>query len=269
MKADSFGVRLRFFSKKHKKIFIALGISIGVWILLSRIGASYEPLDPKVLFSKESADAAKQYILSFDWAAPIVFLLLQVLQVIFAPVPGQASGFAGGYVFGWQWGVTYTMIGLTLGSLIVFILSRKFGRRFVEKLNGPEALKDFEELFLPSESKTGRLYEKSKQGVGSHGLLTYFMIMLLPALPDDLVCFIVGLTAIPIWQLTIATIVGRFPGMLVLSLVGDGFSKAESNAVLLVFIAVTVVCTALYFWKRQQIEAMMKRVALRSGRASI
>jgi len=101
----------------------------------------------------------------------------------------------------------------------------------------------------------------SKSGVGSHGLLTFFIIMLLPGLPDDLVCFIGGLTGIPIWKLMIATIAGRFPGMLVLSMVGDGFSKAQSNTVFIIFIAITLVLTVIYYWKHWQIEGCMRKAA--------
>ena len=277
METSSFGSRVALLYGWHKKLFNAFFVVIGLWILLTWLGSLSE------LF--KSADVAKQYILSFGAAAPLFFIGLQVLQVIVAPIPGQAAGFAGGYVFGWKWGIVYTMIGLTLGSFIVFVLSRRLGRGFVDKLNGAEAVRDFEELFLPSknqlddppqESKEdvgarrpkGRFkwlfretYDKSKETVSSHGLLTFFLIMLLPGLPDDLVCFVGGLTRIPIWQLVLATIVGRFPGMLVLSLVGDGFSKAQSNKFLFIFMAFTVLLTALYLWKRQGIEERMKKAA--------
>lgn len=257
------GARLRLFGTKHKKMLIALGLFIVVRLLLFQLCSSYDPLNPEVVRSKERADAAKQYILSFGRAAPVFLIMLQVVQVIVFPIPGQAPGFAGGYVFGWQWGVTYTMLGLTVGSWLVFVLSRTLGRRFVEKVNGAEALKDFAALFVPQASTSGRLYEKAKEGVSAHGLLTFFLIMLLPALPDALVCYIAGLTRIPIWQLMIATIVGRFPGMLFLSMVGAGFSKAESNVVFLVCIALTVGCTGLYVWKKPHIDARMKKVVFR------
>lgn len=260
-KSQSFGARLRILYGKHSKLFNAIFIFIALWILLTRIGSFYRPFSPKVLLSKQSADAAKEYILSFGTAAPAFFISLQILQVAVAPIPGQATGFAGGYVFGWQHGTLYTMIGLTLGSLLVFVLARKLGRGFVEKLNGPEAMKDFEELFLKERNPSGGIYGKSKQAVRSHGLLTFFIIMLLPGLPDDLVCFIGGLTRIPIWQLALATIAGRFPGMLVLSMVGDGFSKAQGNKVFLIFIGITLILTAVYLWKQPQIESLMKRAA--------
>ncbi len=44
--------------------------------------------------------------------APLVFISLQVLQVIFAPVPGEATGFIGGYIFGAGKGFLFSTIGL-------------------------------------------------------------------------------------------------------------------------------------------------------------
>jgi len=275
-----FWARGRFLYGKHRRLFKAIAIFLGVWVLLTWLGSFYEPFSPRVLLSKESADAAKNYILSFT-ASAVVFMALQILQVMVAPIPGQASGFAGGYVFGWQLGIIYTTIGLAIGSWIVFFLSRRFGRGFVEKLNGPEALRDFEDLFLKGEGSSPespnvrdevttvpgggvaapRTVAKGYAAAKSHGLLTFFVIMLLPGLPDDLVCFVGGLTKIPIWQLMLAQLAGRFPGMLVLSMVGDGFSRAESNTVFLIFIGITLIFTVVYFWKKQQIEGLMRRAA--------
>jgi len=56
--------------------------------------------------------------------APAIFIIVQVLQVLFAPVPGEASGFIGGYLFGTTRGFIYSSIGLTIGSWINFLIGR-------------------------------------------------------------------------------------------------------------------------------------------------
>jgi uncharacterized membrane protein YdjX (TVP38/TMEM64 family) len=260
---DSFLTRARELFGRHRRLLWLVLAVLVIWAALAWIGSMYKPLSPAVLMSKEGADAAKRYILGFGPGAPAFFIGLQVLQVVVAPIPGQAAGFAGGYVFGWRLGILYTMIGLGLGSGVVFVLSRKLGRKFVEKLNGAEAMKDFEHLFFPE--RAGGAYEKSKEAVGSHPLMTFFIIMLLPGLPDDLVCFIAGLTGIPLWQLMLATLVARFPGMLVLSLAGDGFSQAETNRLFVILVAATLLLTLLYFWKKDSIESFMRRMVGAKG----
>ena len=238
--------------KKHKKFVLAVAVFLILLIVVLLYSPRIQALHPKNV---------KSYILSFGAIAPIVFMLLLIAKVIFAIILGQAMGFAGGYVFGWKLGFAYTMIGLGLGSLMVFILARKFGRPFVEKFNAPEVIHDFENLLIPPASKVGHGVIKMKQ----HGLLAFFVIMLLPALPDDLVCFVAGLSRIPVWKLLLAALVGRAPGMLVLSLVGDGVSRETVNIIYVVFIAFWVAVTVIYFWKKKAIEDYMLRFAQKAG----
>ena len=63
--------------------------------------------------------------------APVFFIGLQALQVIISPIPGEATGFLGGYLFGEWLGFIYSTIGLTVGTLICFALGRKWGEPLV------------------------------------------------------------------------------------------------------------------------------------------
>jgi uncharacterized membrane protein YdjX (TVP38/TMEM64 family) len=45
----------------------------------------------------------RQVVNSSGWAAPLLFVCLQIGQVVFAPIPGDVTGFLGGYMFG-AWG---------------------------------------------------------------------------------------------------------------------------------------------------------------------
>jgi uncharacterized membrane protein YdjX (TVP38/TMEM64 family) len=252
----------KFYAKYSRLIHFILILAI-LWALLAWIGSYYRPFSPEVLLSKEGADNVKVYILSWGQFAPVFFIAIQVLQVVIAPIPGQAAGFLGGYVFGWKLGAAYTMIGLTIGTFLVLALTRRFGRAFVERFNAVEALKDFEGLFR-SGSAAGPpegAYSKSKRALSSHPLLTFFIIMLLPGLPDDLVCFVAGLSGVPVWQLLLAAVLGRLPGMLVLSMAGAGFSEAQTNRVFIAMAGAFVLFGVLYLWKQRQIEGFLRRVA--------
>ena len=56
-----------------------------------------------------------------------VFILVQILQVVIAPIPGQAAAFAGGFIFGFWKGWFLTTLGLVIGSLIAMTLARLLG----------------------------------------------------------------------------------------------------------------------------------------------
>jgi uncharacterized membrane protein YdjX (TVP38/TMEM64 family) len=71
----------------------------------------------------------KLFVLQFGVWSPIVFVLLQTLQMLFLIIPGAPFLIAGGYVFG-NLGIVYSVIGIMIGSMIVFGMGRLFGRPF-------------------------------------------------------------------------------------------------------------------------------------------
>lgn len=259
--------RIKLLYNSHRKLFNFVLAFIGAYALLNCIGFFYSPLSPEVLLSRENANALKQYTLGFGPAAPLLFVLIQGLQVIVIPIPGQVTGIVAGFVFGWKPGALYAMIGLTLGMTVVFSLSRRLGRRFVERLQGAAALAEFENLFLKGETQTGVLYEESKKAINSHELLTFFLIMLLPGFPDNLACLVAGLTRIPIRKLLLAAILGRLPSTLVLCLVGDGWSSEQSNFTLLLVTVGALVLTAIYLGQKHRIERLVYRLV--SGKTTL
>ena len=72
--------------------------------------------------------------------APLAFIILQTIQVIVAPIPGQTLAGVGGYLFGTLGGTASSMLGVALGSTVVFMLTRWFGRPYVERVVDADAL---------------------------------------------------------------------------------------------------------------------------------
>src|SRR5215471_10904097 len=80
----------------------------------------------------------KQTLREWGVLAPVVFIGLQALQVVIAPIPGQLTGLLGGYLFGQWWGLVYSTIGLTLGSLAAFGVARWLGVHYVQRFVNPQ-----------------------------------------------------------------------------------------------------------------------------------
>lgn len=76
----------------------------------------------------------REWIASFAVFAPIVFILIQIGQVVAAPIPGHITALLGGYLFGPVFGTMYSLVGVVIGSAIAFSLSRRYGRPAVERL---------------------------------------------------------------------------------------------------------------------------------------
>ncbi|MBQ6113302.1 MAG: hypothetical protein IJL10_03465, partial [Synergistaceae bacterium] len=78
------------------------------------------------------------------------------------------------------------------------------------------------------------------------GYVTFFMIFLLPALPDDAVCFLAGLTKLKILPLSLVCLLGRAPGMAVLSLTGAGFAAGVTVWVELLFFVMMILSVVIW-----------------------
>jgi uncharacterized membrane protein YdjX (TVP38/TMEM64 family) len=142
------------------------------------------------------------WIDSFGKGAPAVFIAFQVLQVIFAPVPGEATGFIGGYLFGALKGFVFSSIGLTIGSWLNFMIGRFIGVRYIRKLipRGP--------------------LERFDNALKRQGLFVIFVLFIFPGFPKDYFCLFLGLSNIPFKIFIILAAVGRMPGTLMLSFQG-------------------------------------------------
>ena len=170
----------------------------------------------------------KNLLLEKGTNAEWIFILLQILQVVIAPIPGQAIAFAGGFIFGFWKGWLLTTFGLLIGSFIAMAGARILGYKLVRKIISASIISQFDKV----------IYEG--------GYMTFFMIFLLPALPDDAVCFLAGLTKLKLLPLTLICLIGRAPGMIVLSLLGTGIASGLTAETYILFIL--MVCIAFFLW---------------------
>jgi len=187
-------------------------------------------------------ERARQLVADAGPWGPLIFIAMQIAQVVVAPIPGQVTGFLGGLLFGWAWGTAYTMIGAAIGFTLIFVLARKLGRPFVEYFVDKKILAKFDYL------------------IESHGVLVFFLIFLLPAFPDDLICYIAGLTTIRIRTLVLISLLGRLPGNLLLSITGAGVAESNTNMVITVVTILTVVAV-VGFLNRKRIERWVRKVS--------
>jgi len=79
-------------------------------------------------------EALRLWLQQFGVLAPLVFIAIQALQVIVAPIPGQVVALVAGYLFGPFWGTVYSITGVLIGSAIAFSLAKRYGRSFVEDI---------------------------------------------------------------------------------------------------------------------------------------
>lgn len=214
-------------------------IAVVVAALLGYLGWDIITNGPLMrLFSPENQENLQNAIASWGFFAPTLYILLQIVQTVVAPIPGQVVGGIGGYLFG-IWGVLWTLIGTLIGCYVVFRLARRFGRPLLEKLFKKSALANFD-FIINAKSAS----------------LIVFAIFLLPGFPDDIVCYIAGLTKLPMRRLLVLVALGRLPTIVLTNLIGAGVSDNLAMAGLASLAGVVVL--AVVTWKREWFMKLFK-----------
>ncbi len=152
----------------------------------------------------EDKESLKEYVASFGVWAPLAFFVLQFIQVIISPIPGNITTLAGGVLFGFFYGFIISFAAVFLGSLGAFLLGKKFGRPLVERIAGKE------------------IVEKYMDSVSSRQRILLILMFIFPFFPDDILCLIAGLSALNLPSFALILILTRPWGLLFSALVGSG-----------------------------------------------
>ncbi len=180
-----------------------------------------------------------------EWGVlgPVIFMGLQALQVIIAPIPGELTGILGGYLFGEWVGLFYSTIGLTVGSVVAFAVGRWFGAHYVQKFVSPDVWR-----------KMGFIVE-------AEGAILCFIIFLVPGLPKDMTCYLFGLSPMPFWVFALVSTLGRIPGTWILSAQGARTESGNYVQAILLTAIVVAVALPLYYYRNRLIEWFRRKQA--------
>lgn len=105
----------------------------------------------------------------------LIFIILQILQTTVLQIPAVFVTIAGALIFGKWTAFLLSFIAIMIGSLIMFWIGRKAGRKFLNWIIGEES--------------TNKWIEKL-----SNGKYLFFLMMVFPVFPDDILCVVAGLT---------------------------------------------------------------------------
>ncbi len=147
----------------------------------------------------------------FGVFGPIIFILLQIVQVVLPIIPGGASCLAGVLLFGSVYGFIYNYIGMIIGSTIVFLLARKYGIRFVKKICNEEKVDKY----------VGYIRKKKFEKI-------FIICILLPGFPDDLLCYVAGVSKLTLKRFLIILLLAKPLALLSYSIFIDVFPKIFS-----------------------------------------
>ncbi len=157
----------------------------------------------------------------------IAFIGMTVFQVIIALVPGEPLEIGAGYAFGAVEGTILCLIGIGIGSMLVFLLVKRLGIRFVEIFFSLDKIKEL------------RILKKSRKRD-----LLMFLVFFLPGTPKDLITYFAGLTDIKLSYFILLTTIARLPSV-VSSTVGGSALGVESYLTAIIVFAITLIVSAI------------------------
>ena len=203
--------------KKYRYLILVISILI-------LLAVCYFIGKPLLEFVSEP-EAFRDWVQSKGFLGVLVFMILNILQVILAIIPGGPFEVVAGYAFGVIPGTILCDIAMSIGGVINFLLVRRFGMKFIELFTTREKIESVK--FLKANKKSEMLL---------------FLFFLLPGTPKDLMCYVVGLSNLTLSKWIIINLVGRLPAILLSAMGGNALGKQKYE----IFIIAIVVLLVLY-----------------------
>ncbi len=219
-------------SRKNKiKIFkiiltlLVITLFVGITIYLFPVMKNLSTTDGQVAF-KEKVDS------SGIWGLLSLFGL-QVAQIFLIIVPGEPIEILAGMCYGGIWGTVFIMISAGIISTSIFLLVRKFGRKFVYDFCDKEKVKKIE---------NNKLFQNPRKIE-----MIMLILFLIPGTPKDLLVYVAGLLPIkPIRFILISTF-ARFPSVITSTLAGQNLAIGDWKMSIILYVGILIIVAIIVF----------------------
>lgn len=200
-----------------------------IFIFLDIAGLVFFTVCATGLINKiNSIQSLRDYIANFGNMAVFLFILFCFLQVVILPVPGSVAVAAGVALFGPLKCAIYSFIGIVTGSIVAFAIGRWIGYKAVKWIVGKETL------------------DKWLEKLKGKDYLILSIMFLLPMFPDDVLCFVAGLSSMT-WPYFIIMIVITRLISVVTTAYSVGFIPFNTWWGILIWIIIAILI-AVAFW---------------------
>ncbi len=114
---------------------------ISLMALVACIGIAVWGIQCGVFTSRQSLE---EIVAGYGAIGPVLFILIQIVQVVLPILPGGISCLAGVILFGAVKGFIYNYVGICIGSLLAFALAKNYGRPLLPKIFGEKMLQKYD-----------------------------------------------------------------------------------------------------------------------------
>jgi uncharacterized membrane protein YdjX (TVP38/TMEM64 family) len=172
--------------------------------------------------------------------APAAAVVLMALKSIVLVLPGQLVSLAIGWVFGFGVGALCTYLGMMGGSAVAMLLARRFGRPLVARIVPERSLREIDAL--------------ARRRGGSF----FALVFLLPFTPDDMACWALGLTPLPLGRMFVIAAGTRLPAALISAWLGAHAGRLSHQGWIVTGLLIALLLV-LYVAARGRIDTVLWR----------
>jgi uncharacterized membrane protein YdjX (TVP38/TMEM64 family) len=140
----------------------------------------------------ESLDVLRRYLATWGVFGPLAYVLLVIVEVLIAPLPGTLLYAPGGAIFGGFLGGSLSLAGNVIGAGLACAIARFWGEPLTRSLD--------------SERLTS-----IRDALAARGLWLILLLRLNPLTSSDLVSYAAGLVGVPAWKVVVGTLIGMAP----------------------------------------------------------
>lgn len=144
----------------------------------------------------------KEFLGVYNNFAPLIFMFIQIISIIFPLIPGGLTSVIGVTVFGAFYGFIYNYISIVIGSVLAFLIARKYGKNIVINMIGNDTYNKYSDWL-----DKGNKFTKA-----------FAIAIFLPVAPDDILCYFSGLTTMSFKTFFLIIILGKPLSILAYSL---------------------------------------------------
>ena len=192
-------------------------------------------------------DELRAWVRGFGVVAPLVFIGVQVMQVVIFIIPGEVPQIASGYLFGIAGGLVLTSVGIAIGSGVAFLASRLLGTEFLGAILARE-----------------KLDRMRRVAASPRATATFFLFFLIPGIPKDILCYVAGLSRMRFVVFIAISTCGRLPGIVGSVVMGDA-AAGERWLFAGVVLAVAVALFGVGVLFRKRLTLLLERFAASGG----
>lgn len=212
--------------KKQNKTYLIIN-GIVLFMILGLIAFVSIKYGAQIMDKIKSPKVFADWMNSFGAVGALILIGFQMLQIIIAVVPGEVIQIASGTAFGGFFGSVYAIIGLLLGSVVVFFGVRFLGFGFIKALVPEKQLDKYNKLLNDPKFE-----------------IILFVIFFIPGLPKDVLVYFAGLTPIKPLRFFLITLIARSPAIIGSAVIGASLGK-QNYTVVIIIAAIAIVTFVL------------------------